>query len=91
MTFFKALGGGTVRKCNFMAVFLNPFSYFWKAYSRANKSGVVKDSNTTGEGLIMGGLMVVGAGNKGVVYQFKEGTFGEHAPLDEVIAAAKSA
>ena len=37
-----------------------------------------------GEGQIAGGLIVLKAGNGGVVYSHLEKTFGDHAPMAEV-------
>jgi len=62
----------------------------WKHASEAKKAGVTKH-NLNGEGLIMGGLLVMKPGNKGVQYQFQERNFGDHAPIEDVIAAAKAA
>ena len=85
MTFFKALGGGKVRKGSLMG-FLNPFSGIYK---RAKKiQGDVKESNLKGEGTIMGGLYVIS--NQGIHYQHIEEDFGVAAPIDEVIEACKS-
>ena len=44
-----------------------------------------------GEGFLLGGVMVMGAGDKGVVYQFREKTLGEHAPLADVLKACREA
>eukprot|EP00884_Botryococcus_braunii_P005731 jgi/Botrbrau1/15159/Bobra.0149s0026.2 len=87
--FFKALGGGKVRKGNLLA-FLNPASRVWKNVKEAKEVGV-PESNLTGDGVTMGGLMVVRQGSGGVEYAFIEETFGDHADHDEVLAAAKAA
>ena len=42
-----------------------------------------------GDGLTMGGLMVVSKDK--VHYAFSEKVFGDRAPMDDVIAAAKAA
>ena len=57
---------------------------------RAKSSGVVKDSNLTGDGLTLGGLMVFAKGGE-VVWSHAESTFGDHAPMDQVLAAAERA
>jgi len=59
----------------------------WKALSRAKKKGVT--GNFEGEGRILGGLFVVGPGDQGILYEYREAVFGDHAPLEEVMAAAK--
>lgn len=86
--FFKAINGGHTHKISLFHM-LNPFSQAWKNTRRAQKT--VTDSNLKGEGTIAGGLVVVKAGSGGVVYSHLEKTFGDHAPLEEVLAAAKEA
>jgi hypothetical protein len=51
----------------------------------------VKDSNVNGEASILGGLLVVKAGQGGIVYMHPETTFGEFPPTQDVIDAAKKA
>lgn len=85
---FSALSNGEIRKLS-MADMLNPFGAAWKNVRRARK--VVTDHNLKGEGLIPGGLMVLRSGTGGVVYAHQEQTFGDHAPMSEVLAAAKTA
>jgi len=87
--FFKAVGGGKLRKGS-LSAFLNPFSRIYKHASAAKKVGVT-NHNLNGEGLIMGGMFVMKPGSKGVQYQFQERNFGDHAPIEEVLAAAKAA
>lgn len=84
--FYKWLGGGKPRQGSLMA-FLNPFSEVWGHAKRASTK--VAKSNLKGDGLTMGGLLVL---NKGIVgYHFIEKTFGVHAPIDDVVAAASDA
>jgi hypothetical protein len=80
--FFKALGGGKLMKDNFLTeFFLNPMARLnWK---RALKTGIQYSSN--GEGLIKGGLYIVRKGKGGVAYQFVEKSYGDWAPLDEIL------
>lgn len=85
MTFFKALGGGKVRKGSLMS-FLNPWSAIYKRYKEVKDD--VKDSNLKGEGTIFGGLYVVS--NQGIHYQHVEKDFGDAAPIEEVLAACKT-
>ena len=87
--FFKAVGGGKLKKGS-LSAFLNPFSRIWKHAGDAKKAGV-KEHNLNGEGLIMGGMFVMKPGSQGVQYQFQERNFGDHAPIEDVLAAAKAA
>lgn len=82
--FFAAVGGGKPRSMSIMGL-LNPFGKAWKNASRANKE--VSSSNLKGNGLVGGGLLVMKEGE--VVYAFQEKNFGDHAPLKDVLAAAK--
>jgi hypothetical protein len=54
----------------------------WKHGKRAKET--VKDSNLKGDGLTMGGLFVIKAGNAGLQYMHVEEVFGRHAPHTEV-------
>lgn len=45
--------------------------------------------NMEGEGRHLGGLLVMKAGDGGVVFQHNEAVFGDHADLADVLAAAK--
>mmetsp|Transcript_36993 Transcript_36993/g.59459 ORF Transcript_36993/g.59459 Transcript_36993/m.59459 type:complete len:90 (-) Transcript_36993:305-574(-) len=85
MTFFKALGGGKVRKGSLLS-FLNPWSPIYKKYNVIKDD--VKDSNLKGEGSIFGGLYIVST--KGVHYQFIEKNFGDAAPIDQVLKVCKT-
>ena len=87
--FFKAVGGGKLRKGSLTA-FLNPFGRVYKHAGEAKKTGVTQH-NLNGEGLIFGGSFVMKAGSKGVQYQFQERNFGDHAPIEDILAAAKAA
>jgi hypothetical protein len=51
----------------------------------------VKDSNVVGEASILGGLLVVKAGDGGIAWMHAEKTFGEFPDTQDVIAAAKAA
>jgi hypothetical protein len=85
MTFFRALGGGKVRKGG-LSSFFKPG--LWKRYGKMDKA-TKEDANLKGEGTILGGTYVVS--KEGVQYQFKEKDFGVAAPLDEIIDACKRA
>ena len=79
---FAALGGGTVRRASALSLF-NPFSRMWGHAKEAKK--VVADSNFTGDGLTLGGVMIVVGGTP--VWTFAEKQFGD-APLPEAVVAA---
>ncbi len=87
--FHSAVHGGKVRRGNVLDL-LNPFSRAWKNMRRAKEGGSVKESNLVGDGLTLGGVMVISKGGK-VEYSFPEATFGDHAPFEELLAAAKRA
>jgi hypothetical protein len=88
-TFYAAVHGGQVKKGNLFE-FLNPFSRAWKNTKRAKASGTVKDHNLVGDGLTLGGVMVIEKGGK-IAYRFEEESFGDHAPFEELLAAARKA
>jgi len=87
--FFRAVWDGELKKGS-IATFLNPFSRVWKNVKSAQKAGV-ENYNIKGEGLIKGGLFVMKPGSKGVQYQYQERQFGDHAPVDDVLNAARAA
>ncbi|CAD7697044.1 unnamed protein product [Ostreobium quekettii] len=87
--FYKALGGGTVRRKTILDL-LNPFSRAWKNVRKA-QARVGSDHNLNGDGCTMGGLFVVAKGKAGVQYMFVEETFGDHAPADAILKAAEEA
>lgn len=84
MDFFKALGGGQLLKDKFVTGFLfNPRAI--ANYKRAKATGF--EQNFRGEGMIKGGLFIIGSGSSGIAYQFIERNFGDWAPVSEVIDA----
>jgi AhpC/TSA antioxidant enzyme len=87
--FHAAVHGGKIKRGNVLDL-LNPFSRAWKNMRRARESNTVKDSNLLGDGLTMGGVMIVSTAGK-IEYAFPEATFGDHAPFEELLAAAKKA
>lgn len=79
MAFYRALGGGQVAKKGLLALAskqVRENNTRSKAYIAAH--GL--DSNLSGEGMILGGLLVLRAGEGGIVMQKNESTFG--APRD---------
>jgi len=89
MGFFKAVAGGKVKKGN-LSTFLNPFSTVWKRVTEAKEAGV-QTQNLNGEGKILGGLLVMRPGSRGVEYQFQERNFGDSAPVEDVLKAVEAA
>ncbi|GFO33243.1 redox-regulatory protein fam213a [Plakobranchus ocellatus] len=47
------------------------------------------EGNLKGEGRILGGVFVVGAGHQGILLEHREKEFGDYADTTEVLAAAK--
>ncbi|KAL2633383.1 hypothetical protein R1flu_004862 [Riccia fluitans] len=80
--FFKALGAGKLRKGNLITGFFfnRQARRNWK---RATATGF--EYNNNGEGHFKGGMYILGPGKTGVAYQFIERTFGDWAPLEEVL------
>ena len=90
MMFYKALGGGQVAKKGLFALAskdVRENNKRSKAYIEAH--GL--DSNLSGEGMILGGLLVLRADEGGIVMQKNESTFGDIAATEEVIEAARAA
>jgi hypothetical protein len=83
---FAALGDGKVRRASALSL-LNPLSRMW-AHGREAKK-VVADSNFVGDGLTLGGVMVVKGG--AVVWAFKEEQFGDAPEPQAVVDAVKAA
>ncbi|KAF6261261.1 R53.5-related protein [Scenedesmus sp. NREL 46B-D3] len=86
--FYKAFGQGQLRTGSSLAL-LNPLNPAWGRIVAARKN--VKDSNVVGEASILGGLLVVKAGEGGIAWMHAEKTFGEFPDTQDVIAAAKAA
>lgn len=42
-----------------------------------------------GEGSLMGGLIVMGSTDQGVLFEYRERVFGDHANHDDVMAAVR--
>ena len=54
------------------------------------KHGHASNANFQGEGRLLGGLYVMGAGDRGVVYQFEEPQPGVYAPKEDILRAAEA-
>eukprot|EP00197_Chlamydomonas_leiostraca_P012344 CAMPEP_0202872210 /NCGR_PEP_ID=MMETSP1391-20130828/20699_1 /ASSEMBLY_ACC=CAM_ASM_000867 /TAXON_ID=1034604 /ORGANISM="Chlamydomonas leiostraca, Strain SAG 11-49" /LENGTH=214 /DNA_ID=CAMNT_0049553201 /DNA_START=86 /DNA_END=730 /DNA_ORIENTATION=- len=68
---------------------LNPFSAVWARINAARRE--VPEHNVVGDGLTMGGLLVVGRGDAGVAFMHVERDLGLAADHAQVLAAAKQA
>ncbi|KAG2500213.1 hypothetical protein HYH03_001791 [Edaphochlamys debaryana] len=86
-SFYGALNGGTPLRGSLMPL-LNPFGSVWKRIRSA--ASRVKEHNVIGDGLIMGGAMVVRQGDGGVAWTHLEAEIGLIAEPEEVLAAAKA-
>lgn len=90
MGFYKALGGGQVAKKGLLAL----ASKDVRDNNRRSKAYIAEhglDSNLSGEGMILGGLLVLRPDEGGIMMQKNESTFGDIAAIDEVIEAARAA
>ncbi|CAM6081559.1 unnamed protein product [Calypogeia fissa] len=79
---FKSLGGGKLMKDNLLT------GFFFNKQARRNWKRATSTGfsyNLQGEGNIKGGVYIIGPGKSGVAYQFVERTFGDWAPLEEVL------
>ena len=76
--------------CFHLQYFQYPTGFFrygvWKSLFRAKNKGI--DGNMKGEGRILGRLLVVSE-KKGIVFQYDEKEFGDHADLKDVLDAAR--
>ncbi|XP_053548040.1 peroxiredoxin-like 2A [Bombina bombina] len=59
----------------------------WQNFRRAWKDGF--EGNLEGEGLILGGVFVIGSGKQGILLEHREKEFGDKANLTAVLEAAK--
>lgn len=59
----------------------------WQNFRRAWKAGF--EGNLEGEGLILGGVFVIGSGNQGILLEHREKEFGDKANLTAILEAAK--
>lgn len=80
MAFYKAMG-----KRKIYSLFSwNPFTW-WSALSALGERHKGIDGNLNGEGIVLGGVLVVSR-EKGVVYQYNEVT-GEPIPVGDIVDA----
>ncbi|KAG0203077.1 hypothetical protein BGX28_004541 [Mortierella sp. GBA30] len=80
--FYKALGGGKLRTGGWEQL-IRPS--FWGNLIRNKKSGV--KGNFEGDGSILGGLLVLHAGDRGIAYEHIEKVWGDIAHADRVLEA----
>lgn len=59
----------------------------WQNFRRAWKGGF--EGNLEGEGLILGGMFVIGSGKQGILLEHREKEFGDKANLTAVLDAAR--
>ncbi|KAL7748813.1 hypothetical protein RI367_005726 [Sorochytrium milnesiophthora] len=83
---FKALGDGEVRRAS-----------LWELLRPSVLARIVKgkmsgpQGNLEGDGTMLGGLLVVRKGDAGVEYAYLEQTFGDIAPVEDVVKACQAA
>ena len=56
-----------------------------QSYLRARSAGF--SGNIKGDGTLLGGMLVVGPSDQGIVYQYQASEFGDHAPLSDIVTA----
>lgn len=83
---FAALGSGTVRRASALSL-LNPLSRMWGHAKAAKAAGV--EGNFTGDGLTLGGVLVIVRGTP--VWTFQEKQFGDAPEPAAVVAAVREA
>eukprot|EP00892_Ulva_mutabilis_P000958 jgi/Ulvmu1/10863/UM007_0037.1 len=88
--FYRALGNGRVLKGSILPL-LNPFSKAWTNIRKAKQTGNVSDHNSTGDGYVMGGTLVVGQGSSGIFLSYIETTYGDTGSVQQVLDAATQA
>jgi len=59
----------------------------WKNVNRAKQKGF--EGNMEGEGRLLGGVLVVGPNDMGILFEHREEVWGDHADVSEVVAAVK--
>jgi len=60
----------------------------WQNINRAKAKNV--EGNMEGEGRLLGGLLVIGPGDTGVLFEHREEVWGDHADREKVLEACKS-
>ncbi|CAN0374720.1 unnamed protein product, partial [Ascophyllum nodosum] len=80
--------------------FFNSLGMRWEGQSALLKPSVIRNiarvqtrgvkGNFEGEGKLLGGLLVVGTGDSGVKFEHKEAVFGDHAKMEDIMAAVNA-
>jgi len=60
----------------------------WSSVCRARRKGIA--GNVQGEGRLLGGLFVLAPDQKGIVFEYREKEFGDHAKHDDIMNVVKS-
>jgi hypothetical protein len=81
--FYKAVHGGELKKGSLLSL-LNPWSKAYKNIREAKAAGRVKEQNFEGDGLTLGGLVILDCPTGNAVYTFEEKNFGDHADLKTI-------
>ena len=59
----------------------------WKSLWRSYHKGF--SGNTEGDGTLLGSTLVIGPGDRGILFEYRSAEFGDHADLEDVLEAAK--
>lgn len=62
-----------------ISVWINAYNTWKNGYS----------GNFKGDGSLLGGVFVLGRGTQGILYEYREKEFGDHANISEILSAAK--
>lgn len=76
---------GPKERWMFLSGFIRPS--VWSAIFRARGKGI--EGNLKGEGRLLGGVFVIGAGDKGVVLEHRESEFGDHVNVTALLEVVK--
>jgi len=79
--FFKLLGDRWLGLTGFF------MPSVWSNIQRAKAKGI--EGNMEGEGKLLGGLLVVGPNDQGVLFVHREEVWGDHAKLEDVLEACR--
>ena len=82
--FYKAVGRGTLRTKGLLGMLS---SKMWSNNSEANAIGAT--GNFSGDYSHLGGVLLVGKGEEGVLWSFQEVDFGDKAPLPSLLKACR--
>ncbi|ORZ39027.1 hypothetical protein BCR44DRAFT_1496589 [Catenaria anguillulae PL171] len=80
---FKAMGDGTLRRASLLQLMLP------SVIARGQKAKQVAEGNLQGDGTMLGGLLIMRPGDKGMQYDYAETEFGDHAPIETVLENCK--